>query len=184
MTSITEYKLLETNDTLVDGKPLFPQASLDEKAYPGLRRQVLDGKPPSGSILVKTGGNALQAIDRDAAQQKGIVCVVVPPGSNPGDTIYVQCPYSERLISMIIPEGAVPGQVVLVKTPPVDAWSAMKPAFDENGIPIASTTEYDDLKLAAEEELERRHFGDNNHSSEENTDKNHEDETFEMVSRV
>jgi hypothetical protein len=182
MTSITEYKLLETNDTLVDGKPLFPQTSLDDKAYPGLRRQVLDGKPPSGSILVKTGGNALQAIDRDTAQQKGIVCVVVPPGSSPGDTIYVSCPYSENLISMIIPGTAVAGQVLLVKTPPEDAWSTMKPVIDENGIPVASTTEYDDLKLAAEEELERRHFGDNH--DEENTDNNHEDETFEMVSRV
>jgi hypothetical protein len=179
MTSITEYKLLDMNDTLVDAKALYPQATQDDKSYPGLRRQVLEGQPPSGSILVKTGGNAFQAIDTEAAQQKGIICVVVPPGSGPGDTIFVQCPYSDRLVSAVIPDGSVSGQVILVKTPPMDSYSTSKPIVDENGIPVATTTEYDDLKLAAEEELERRHFGGD--KDEENPRNYDDDEVFEMV---
>mmetsp|Transcript_5755 Transcript_5755/g.9086 ORF Transcript_5755/g.9086 Transcript_5755/m.9086 type:complete len:124 (-) Transcript_5755:231-602(-) len=70
MTTTTEYKLLDTYDTLLDAKPLYPQATAESKNYPGARRQVLDGKPPSGSILVKTGGNALQAIDRETEYHK------------------------------------------------------------------------------------------------------------------
>mmetsp|Transcript_22063 Transcript_22063/g.38855 ORF Transcript_22063/g.38855 Transcript_22063/m.38855 type:complete len:181 (-) Transcript_22063:69-611(-) len=180
MTTTTEYKLLDTYDTLLDAKPLYPQATAESKNYPGARRQVLDGKPPSGSILVKTGGNALQAIDRETAQQRNIISFVVSPGRSPGDIVLVQCPYSDRLISVTIPKGAVPGQVILVKSPPMESTNVS--SFDENGIPVG--TEYDDLRLAAEHELEKRHFGGNDENPSQNAVDNDSEEDFEMTPRV
>lgn len=166
MTSASaEYKLLDTNDTLhVDGEPLYPTATGDRTAYPGCRRVVLEGGPPPGSALIKTGGNALQAIDEKFVQQKNLISVAVPHGTNPGDVILVQCPHDDRLVSTVIPEGAQTGHAFLVEVPPMQftpGGTALCAAYSDsttNG--DVDTTGYDAIKVAAEIELEKRHFGD------------------------
>ena len=162
-----EYKLLDTRDTLhVDGEPLYPTATGDRTEYPGRRRMVVPGGPPPGSVLIKTGGNALQAIDERSAQQKELISVVVPPGRNGGDVILVRCPPDDRVVSAVIPEGAEGGHVFLVEVPPVESIGKGMgggPAHsDTNGNRIIDpgTTDLDTIKVAAEQELEQRHFGD------------------------
>jgi hypothetical protein len=156
MTSASaEYKLLDTNDTLhVDGEPLYPTATGDRTAYPGCRRVVLEGGPPPGSALIKTGGNALQAIDERFVEQKNLISVAVPHGTNPGDVILVQCPHDDRLVSTVIPEGAQTGHAFLVEVPP------MQPTPGGTAHGDVDTNGYDVIKVAAEIELEKRHFGD------------------------
>ncbi|KAG7353562.1 hypothetical protein IV203_002917 [Nitzschia inconspicua] len=160
----TDYKLLESDDGIVyAAEPLYPASTSNSKDYPGNRRQLLHTPgPPKGSILVKTGGNALMAVDETVAGQPNIVNAVVPPGKGPGDTILVQCPYSHQVFSTTIPEGVGPGQVLLVQTPPLDATFLYKQQSTilDNGGNVVPSREYDDLKLAAEVELERRHFSD------------------------
>lgn len=172
MMPTTEYKLLDSEDGIVcEAEPMYPAASSDSKEYPGNRRHPLHGSPPKGCVFIKTGGNALMAVDRAVLEHQQnsnalLVSAVVPHGKGPGDNLLVKCPYhsSGRLISISIPEGVGAGQVLLIQVPPTDAVvdkqqrSTMLLHDDGNVIP--SSHDYDDLKLAAEIELERRHFGD------------------------
>jgi hypothetical protein len=181
----TNYKLLDTKDGVVyTAEPLYPSSTSDSKEYPGNRRQSLQSTgPPKGAILIQTGGNALMAVDRTIVEQPNVISAVVPLGKGPGDTILVKCPYSDRLVSTIIPEGVGPGQVLFVQAPPLEQsamiYKQQSTLVDEDGNVIPSH-EYDDLKLAAEIELERRHFGDDeespvvsdNHSGDATTSNN------------
>jgi hypothetical protein len=74
--------------------------------------------PPPDSVLIRTGGNALQAVSRRALEQKGLMAVSVPEGLNPGDNLLVRSPDgSGRVISAVVPEGALPGHTFLVQMP-------------------------------------------------------------------
>lgn len=85
--------------------------------YPALRTPALAGvKPPAGKVLVKTGGNALQAIDRKALEQKNVMAVTVPWNTGPGDEMLVRLP-QDRLIRTRVPEGMQPGHVFLLRVP-------------------------------------------------------------------
>jgi hypothetical protein len=186
----TDYKLLDSEDGIIyTAEPLYPSATSDSKDYPGNRRQPLQNAYPSkGSILVKTGGNALMAVDRTVVEQSNIISAVVPFGKGPGDTILVKCPYSGRLISITVPDGVGAGQVLFVKALPLESGSMYKKQstlLDDDGNPIPSE-EYDDLKLAAENELEKRHFGSDEESpgnrNNPNTDES-DYHDFELVSK-
>jgi hypothetical protein len=45
----------------------------DQSCFPCMRRSVSTERPPRGSFLIKTGGNALQAIPRDAVLDNHMV---------------------------------------------------------------------------------------------------------------
>jgi hypothetical protein len=178
-TATTEYKLLDSKDGVIyDAETVYPSATTDSKEYPGNRRQVLEGAPPKETVLVRTAGNALMAVDKAMLEQKHVVSAVIPYGKGPGDAILVKCPYTDRLLSTRIPDGMGPGQVMLLQAP-VDLGTTTNKLVDDNG-DFVESTEYDDLKVAAEQELEKRHFGEEgDHSKEDDKDK--PDEGFEMV---
>jgi hypothetical protein len=189
-TATTDYMLLDSKDGIIyTAEPLYPSATSNSKEYPGNRRQaMLNTYPPEGSVLVKTGGNALMAVDRSVVEQSNIISAVVPLGKGPGDIILVKCPYSDRLINVTIPDGVAAGQVLLVQSPPLESAGIHKKqstTLDDNGNPILSE-EYDDLKLAAEDELEKRHFGSDEESpviryNPDTDESDHHD--FEMISK-
>ncbi|KAL3898581.1 MAG: hypothetical protein SGARI_006639 [Bacillariaceae sp.] len=189
MTATTDYKLLDSKDGIIyeaepyEAEALYPAATPDNKEYPGNRRQVLQGAPPQGTVLVKTAGNALMSVDKAMLEQRNVVSAVVPFGKGPGDTIVVLCPYTERLLSTRIPEGVGPGQIMFIRGPPPLMETEVnnaKPTIDDNG-QLVESTEYNDLKLAAEHELETRHFGeDAAQKGKKGKDDDSEDD-FEMV---
>jgi hypothetical protein len=90
--------------------------------FPGNRRTVvLPPGPPPNMVLVKTGGNALQAVPQMVFEQKQpehLVAVTVPENVSPGRTIYVQHgPRNENLLQATIPAGALPGHTFFVRVP-------------------------------------------------------------------
>ena len=103
--------------------------------YPGNRRGSVPVAPSScstttGTVLVRTAGNALQAVPATFLQQQQVfeeateaplllIQVTVPPNAQAGDTIHVRSPYSneEMLIAATIPPGLVPGQTFHVTSP-------------------------------------------------------------------
>ena len=107
----------------------------DRWDYPGNRRGSVPVVPSScstttGTVLVRTAGNALQAVPATFLQQQQVfeaateaplllIQVTVPPNAQAGDTIHVRSPYSneEMLIAATIPEGLVPGQTFHVTSP-------------------------------------------------------------------
>mmetsp|Transcript_14149 Transcript_14149/g.20897 ORF Transcript_14149/g.20897 Transcript_14149/m.20897 type:complete len:167 (-) Transcript_14149:139-639(-) len=89
--------------------------------YPGFMRKAETpvDTPPKGAVFVKTGGNALQAIDCNILQQEHVVEVTVPKDKQAGYTILVTCPYNKDLVvPTIIPQDALPGDTFLVRIMP------------------------------------------------------------------
>ncbi|KAL3945410.1 MAG: hypothetical protein SGBAC_000463 [Bacillariaceae sp.] len=90
--------------------------------YPGCLRTGASpaAGPPAGTIFVKTGGNALQAIDLSILEQESVVRVIVPEGKMPGDSILVQCPNVRgRYVPTTIPDNSKEGTEFLVRIPPL-----------------------------------------------------------------
>ena len=123
--------------------------------YPGNRRTCLNGGPPRGTVLVKTGGNALQAVDVKSANCDDVVSVVIPEGMEAGESMLVSCP-NGRVVSMTIPPRASPGHVVLLRIPPMD--QPVEPVV-VTGIPVQNVNpnlivdaEETDLELKVENE--------------------------------
>lgn len=120
MSAITDYKLISTND---DECTAYPVPDKEKwKVYPGDRRSASSvAGPPKGTVLVQTGGNALQAVRQDLFEQgAAVIRVVVPPGSIAGETILVSVPRGDDETSVIaatIPSGAAPGSAFFVRTP-------------------------------------------------------------------
>lgn len=103
-------------------KPLLPQAIKRDtpvNQYPATSRSINPDLPPKNTTFVKTGGNALQAVDSSVLDQKNLVQVVVPDNNmGPGDTVHVLAPDgSGRLIAARIPEGHGAGSVFFVTMP-------------------------------------------------------------------
>ena len=110
--------------------------------FPGNRRAPMSSSemtsPPSGTVLIRTAGNALQAIPATILEEKQqpssqLIEVQVPPNSRPGDTIHVRSPYTcaneeEVLIAANIPDGVYPGQTFYVQCPSNTAtdWNAVE----------------------------------------------------------
>ena len=113
--------------------------------YPALRPSSLVGvPPPSNTVLVKTGGNALQAVDRQALQQENVVAVTVPWYGRPGQAMLVRIPSSSskdmdhagRLVRTQIPLDIPPGSVFLVQLPPPAIPSTPNKSAVYTGIPV------------------------------------------------
>jgi hypothetical protein len=91
--------------------------------YPGNRRIPSSDMPiPAGNILVRTAGNALQAIPVSMVEKihestPQLISVQIPNNTQPGDIIHVRPPYSDILIAATIPNGALPGQTIYVTYP-------------------------------------------------------------------
>jgi hypothetical protein len=115
MQATRSYELLMTDEELSSSRR-------DWNEYPGqMRRGESPAEaPPAGSVFVKTGGNALQAIDQSILDHESEVRVIVPEGKGPGDKILVRCPYTkERFVPTTIPENAKAGTEFLVRIPPL-----------------------------------------------------------------
>jgi len=115
MESKADYSLLPT----VEGMPM----SADWRQYPGNRRIPLvnlwAGGPPPDTVLIKTAGNALQAVNRKALEEEDLIAVSVPEGLHPGDELLVAIPNGNgSVVLAVVPERALPGHTFLVKLPP------------------------------------------------------------------
>jgi hypothetical protein len=111
--SKTNYELLST----VEGKPVSRDIL---NSFPGNRRFIPGTQgPPPDMVLIKTGGNALQAVHRRDIEEKNMMAVSVPEGVRPGDEILVRTvDGSGRILSSIVPTGALPGHTFLIQMPP------------------------------------------------------------------
>jgi hypothetical protein len=184
MTAITEYKLISADEGVTRGQSPLP-SNTDWRLYPGDRRGdgVVSCGPPAGSLLLKTGGNALQAIDRDILDKQNMVSVVAPDGKYPGDIILVTCPFVPgRLISTAIPKGALPGHSFLVRAPPIPEIVT--------GVPVELRSEkdstqvvngYDIIAAAAEHELALREEHAQRTTQTSGTHTTAQEDDFEMV---
>jgi hypothetical protein len=115
----TKYSSLSS----VEGK--YVPARNGYTTYPAMRRPIdnLQQKGcPSDKVLIRTGGNALQAVSRQALEQEGLMAVSVPNSLVPGDNLYVRAPDgSDRVVLVVVPDGALPGHTFLVKMPVEEA---------------------------------------------------------------
>lgn len=103
-------------------KPANISSSASSSSYPGNRRAVLStlasAGPPAGTALVKTAGNALQAVPRGITECSNVMAVSVPENFRPGDKLLVQTPDSPpQIIEAVIPESAYPGSMFFVEIP-------------------------------------------------------------------
>lgn len=117
MESNAEYMLLNTEeDTIYSSAPLKGDSSW----YPGMRRvPIVAVPPPADTVLVNTGGNALQAVPSNLLKHDTMVTVIVPEGVISGDTLFVSTP-DGRLLETTVPEGAFPGHAFMVEATPVE----------------------------------------------------------------
>jgi hypothetical protein len=109
-----------SNLKFVKGK--YVPGYYDRATYPAMRRPIDNNLPKAGpppdKVLIRTAGNALQAVSREILGQNGLMAVSVPEGSLPGDELLVRAPDgSDRLISAVVPKRALPGHTFLVKMP-------------------------------------------------------------------
>jgi hypothetical protein len=156
MSEPAQYKRLYSSD----GDIITPEGEREWHEYPGNRRNEClpqSSSPPRGSLLVKTGGNALQAIDMDALDKAPFISVVVPEGKAAGDTIHVNCPYWKgRLIKTTIPTLARPGDSFLVQTPPMVPHVVTGVPVDPDDEETRISVGRDNIAAAAEHELSLR----------------------------
>ena len=132
--------------------------------YPALQASPLTGtSPPAQTVLVKTGGNALQAVDRQALQQENTVAVTVPWLGKAGQTLLVRVPSSNatttgsRLVRTRIPDNIPPGSVFLVKLPPPSITTSMEATEAYTGIPVdmnsTTTATHHSTRIVGSEEV-------------------------------
>ena len=130
--STAEYTLLST----VEGRWIDNSGCCrDWSTYPGNHRHVAGASgPPPDSVLIKTGGNALQAAPRSVLESnaQNLISVSVPENMSPGSQLLVATPDgTNRIIEATIPAGALPGHTFLVEVPPVEGIVAVA-----TGVPI------------------------------------------------
>jgi hypothetical protein len=105
------------------GPPDYPtnNSNWDASTYPGMRRAVepFPVSLPGDMVLIRTGGNALQAVSRELVREltRDRMIVSVPENCNSGNTLLVRSPDGQRIISAVIPEGALPGHTFLIQLP-------------------------------------------------------------------
>eukprot|EP00545_Synedropsis_sp_CCMP1620_P005488 CAMPEP_0119009424 /NCGR_PEP_ID=MMETSP1176-20130426/4353_1 /TAXON_ID=265551 /ORGANISM="Synedropsis recta cf, Strain CCMP1620" /LENGTH=245 /DNA_ID=CAMNT_0006961937 /DNA_START=51 /DNA_END=788 /DNA_ORIENTATION=- len=157
-------------------KPLIPrerkrETTVDQQ-YPGiaLRTAALpnDCSPPENTTLIKTGGNALQAVDNSILEQDDLVAVTIPDKNlKAGDTLLVVSPDGSRAVSARIPEGHDVGSVFFVQFAAPAVVAVGVPLSSEPQLPIvqaivnpssqSSSVEYQsDLQLAEETDERNR----------------------------
>jgi hypothetical protein len=166
--SYTDYQLLPTHE----GEPTGHREATPVLTYPGLRRPVITTNPgpPPNSVMVRTGGNALQAVSRSVVEQLDCLAVVVPVNHAPGDLLAVNVPYSfmdnkegstgtpmqNRTMLVTIPPGYFPGHTFFVQ--PTSLQTKSRPVITTPVAPNATavvqgsdvTTGSSDLSLVEE----------------------------------
>ena len=165
MTDSTEYQLIQNEDGRRSTWNDYPGNRRDDFPEEKISNKQSQGEG-GGSLMVRTGGNALQTLDDASSSDgsnQGFINVVIPEGRLAGDIILVNCPYVEgRLIEVTIPKGTVPGDTMLVQASiPVDP-------NDEEAV---RTSNRDMLAAAAKKELaNRKHDDDDTEASSTNDD--------------
>jgi hypothetical protein len=107
-------------------------AATNAFVYPALRRAGAAAGPPGppkAHVLIRTAGNALQAVPRSYYEQtiakKNVLGVHVPPNSRGGDVLVVQNPNNpRRMLQIKVPKDHAPGQMFFVEMPTRDAPAA------------------------------------------------------------
>lgn len=118
------------------------QAETSPRVFPGLRRPIaFPTGPPKDHVLIRTAGNALQAIPRRYLEQtvtkKSVLGVPVPANSCGGDSdncLVVKNPKDRKLVQVTVPKNYAPGQMLFVEMPveeaPAAGVTAEKPSHD------------------------------------------------------
>lgn len=97
--------------------------------FPGLRR-ICHGPPgpPKDHVLIRTAGNALQAVPTEYYEQtvlkRNVLGVPVPGNCRGGDSIMVQNPSNRKMVQVDIPRGYAAGQMFFVEMPVTEAPAA------------------------------------------------------------
>jgi hypothetical protein len=146
---------------LIQGDVNCERNRTNPRQYPGNRRTPMSNvSGPAGSVLIRTAGNALQAVPLSLVENTPIqfVEVFVPSNAQPGDTLHVRSPYGsgEELIAAIIPEGLYPGQSFYVQIPAVvrDEEVALTESFPLAHLseaPVATAPSDDVIVVAGED---------------------------------
>ena len=180
MAAITEYKLIGTDE---EYEGVHQRA--DWGTYPANRRSQLlpEMDAPEGMVFIKTGGNALQAVNKEIVEQQNLISVIVPEGKEPGDEIYVACPLvKDRLIAVTIPKNVTAGSAFLVRAPPVvpEIVTGVPVDFDTAS---CQTPIVDGSDIFAQDELalHEEYVPPVNQHSRTTDRTNHEVEEYEMV---
>jgi len=113
--STEDYKALGQDENLK-----APARNDGWKDYPGVAfRSPSTDTLPDDSALIKTGGNALQAVPLNALRtNQVVVAVTVLEGQKPGQAILVAAP-DGRMVSAVIPERYQAGHTFLVYFAPI-----------------------------------------------------------------
>jgi len=154
--SNVEGQLISHNNTNADEKK-----GSNHCLYPAQRRNVLPKnkniyeheESSADRVLIKTAGNALQAVSRQTLLQEHLVSVSVPFNCKEGDEIWVRMPSNQHgdksnsdnnnshdtMISAIVPPGCFHGHTFFVKVPsPVEAVksASQAPVIAVMGVPV------------------------------------------------
>lgn len=148
------YSRLETGD-LKKPLNLRTTSNTDWNAYPGNRCNICPAAtpqgPPSDHILMKTGGNALQAIPRKLFENNShhtMVAVTVREGMHPGDYLLVACPAGTgRAVQAIVPIGVLPGHKFLVKLPALQEKATISAHSTSTQVVMGEDVSHTDLYL-------------------------------------
>jgi hypothetical protein len=118
-----DYSTLE-GVPLIHGESTGTSSAEQRQQYPGNRRTptISNTIAPADSVLVRTAGNALQAVPSaimsSSSNAPQIIAVHVPGNAQPGDTIHVRSPYdNNQLIAATIPPNVGPGMAFYVQVP-------------------------------------------------------------------
>ena len=183
MAAITEYKLIGTDE---EYEGVHQRA--DWSTYPANRRShpLPEMGAPEGMTFIKTGGNALQAVSKDVLDQQNLISVIVPEGNEPGDEIFVACPFvKDRLIAVTIPKNVTAGSAFLVRAPPVVPEIVTGIPVDFNAA-SCQTPIVDGADVFAQDELalQEEYVPPQNQPSRTTNRNDHDvEEEYEMVER-
>lgn len=157
--SNANYALLGTEE-----QPINATVIGDSRWYPGYRRTIIEDPPSEDVVLIKTGGNALQAVPRRLLQESGkevSLSVVVPNYASVGTMLFVIDPITGTKISTTVPEGVGPGHSFLVQIPQA-ANPLVTTNIVQNGKPLQAEPVKEsflccgkDLQLAVVEDSEQ-----------------------------
>jgi len=148
--------------------PIHQRTAAGRNNFPGLRRTALPANSlPDDQVLVKTAGNALQAVPRavfswddnmNNPNRSRLVAVTVPENVRPGDCVYVQhhAPDVERndnqpplLMQAVIPEGAHAGSTFFVQVPDSRSTRQQQQVVEATGEALSSSANSNTASAAA-----------------------------------
>lgn len=121
--------------------------------YPGHRRRGVPSGPPEDHVLIRTAGNALQAIPRaefEAKKQSSTVAVSMPSTTTANDEVLlVRTESQHRVVQATIPRGAVPGQTIFVPVPDASETPVVAPVVGVEQLHDLELTEAKDTTTSS-----------------------------------